>query len=109
MSSTRANGWRRRAASAVTGGASSRTVMRAYVGGRGPAKRRRARRRELVRFRLAQPRWPSLEQVDGGEQGDPDHVDEVPVVRGLDRAGGLGVPEPAGRERASDDQQEGDQ
>ena len=24
----------------------------------------------------------SLEQVDGGEQADPDHVDEVPVVGG---------------------------
>src|SRR3954447_17909617 len=109
ISSTSAKGWRRRAASAVTCGSSSRTVMRAYVGGRGPAKRRRGRRRELVRFRLAQPRWPSLEQVDGGEQGDPDHVDEVPVVRGHDGAGGLRMPEPASRERASDDQQEGDQ
>src|SRR3954469_14644881 len=51
----------------------------------------------------------SLEDVDDEEEADPDHVDEVPVVRGHDGAGRLGVAEPLGGEAATDDQQEGDQ
>ena len=38
---------------------------------------------------LAGGRHGSLEEVDGGEQPDPDDVDEVPVVRDDDRAGRL--------------------
>src|SRR3954454_19353914 len=83
-STTLASGWRRRAASAVTIALLGRTGTR------------RAGRRA------------SLEDVDDEEQPDPDHVDEVPVVRGHDRTGRLGVAEALGREAAAEDKQEGD-
>src|SRR5918912_2322717 len=63
----------------------------------------------LLVTRGARRRAASLQDVDHEEQSDPDHVDEVPVVRGHDGAGRLGVPEPARGERAADDEQEGDQ
>src|SRR6186713_2749730 len=51
----------------------------------------------------------SLDHVDDEEQADPDDVDEVPVVRGDDRARGLRVAEALGREAAADDEEEGDE
>src|SRR4051812_20946407 len=106
-------GWRRRAASAVTCRSSfraerergARAVQRAY-GGRGAGAQAATR---SVDTACPWPPYRSLQQVDGCEQGDPDHVDEVPVVRRDDRAGGLRVAEPARQEGAADDEQERDQ
>src|SRR4051812_8061355 len=50
-----------------------------------------------------------LDQVDRGEEADPDDVDEVPVVGHDDRGGRLLVGEPLGRVGASEDEQEGDE
>ena len=50
---------------------------------------------------LVESRCGLLDEVDGGEQADPDDVDEVPVVRHDDGADGLLVGEPAGQERAA--------
>src|SRR5882757_2684831 len=50
-----------------------------------------------------------LDQVDGGEEADPDDIDEVPVVGHDDRSGGLLVGEPLCRVRSPEDQQERDQ
>src|SRR6478672_13286729 len=55
------------------------------------------------------PETGSLEQVDRGEEGDPDNVDEVPVVRGHDGADGLGMRVAPGGEGPGDDEQEGDE
>src|SRR4029453_4663263 len=51
----------------------------------------------------------SLEQVDRGEEGDPDDVDEVPVVRRDDGADGLGMRVALGGERAAENEQESDE
>src|SRR3954469_3676862 len=51
----------------------------------------------------------SFEDVDDEEQADPDHVDEVPVVRGHDGAGRLGVAEALHGEDAAEDEQEGEE
>src|SRR5512138_3214960 len=79
---TPARGWRRRAASAVT-----------IALQRGGVRRRPA----------------SLEDVDDEEEADPDHVDEVPVVRRHDGAGGLLVAEALDGEDPAQDEQEGDE
>src|SRR6476620_7843070 len=50
-----------------------------------------------------------LDEVDRGEQPDPDDIDEVPVVRHDDGTDRLLVGELAGHEGAAEDQQEGDQ
>src|SRR3712207_5280438 len=51
----------------------------------------------------------SLQQVYRREQGDPHHVDELPVVRHYDGGDGLRVGEPAGEVGAPEDVQERDQ
>src|SRR4051794_29703927 len=78
--------------------------------------RRRAARAFTVRSLSIERSWASrsswsrsLQQVDRGEQGDPHHVDEVPVVGGHDRAGRLGVGVATRREGAADDEQEREQ
>src|SRR5919199_348862 len=82
-STTLASGERRRAASAVT---------------------------IALLVRKGARRWTaSLDDVDDEEEADPDHVDEVPVVRGHDGARRLGVAEARRGEGARDDQQEGDE
>src|SRR3954471_11870517 len=50
-----------------------------------------------------------LDQVDRGEEADPDDVDEVPVVGHDDGRGGLLVGEPLRRVGAAEDEQEGDE
>ena len=49
------------------------------------------------------------QDVDHTEQGDPHHVDEVPVVGHYNGAHGLLVSEGSGEERAPEQQDEGDQ
>src|SRR6478735_6473659 len=64
----------------------------------------------LVRFGGRGRLWlGSLQDVDHDEQGDPHDVDEVPVVGGDDRAGGLRVRVVTGGEGAADDEEERDQ
>src|SRR5690625_790538 len=53
-------------------------------------------------------RW-SLDHVDAEEQENPDHVDEVPVVRHDDGVRGLFVGESPGHEGAAEHEEEGDQ
>ncbi|MBG9887024.1 hypothetical protein ABE10_10835 [Bacillus toyonensis] len=50
-----------------------------------------------------------FQEVDDEEQGDPDHVDEVPVVGHHDRGGGLLVREVLHGVGASDDEEERDE
>src|SRR6187431_569512 len=50
-----------------------------------------------------------FQEVDDEEQGDPDDVDEVPVVRHDDRGGHLFAPEVLDGVRATDHEQEGDE
>ena len=59
--------------------------------------------------RAAAPAAPYFKQVDHGEERDPHDVDEVPVVRRDDAGGGLVVTEPLGGERATEQEEEGDQ
>src|SRR3954452_25114909 len=98
----------------VTSSASSRTTKPAS-GLRRLAERRaeisRTRFPLVVSLAVRRPGRQGLllDEVDGREQADPHHVDEVPVVRHDDRADGLLVGELAGHEGAPDDQQEGDQ
>src|SRR5580704_11784879 len=66
-------------------------------------------RRLAVIQLTALPSSRSVDQVDRGEQPDPDHVDEVPVVRHDNRAGLLLERESFGRECSAEQEQEGDE
>src|SRR6516162_1053973 len=82
-----------------------------------PAARCRRRRRGffplnfLPRFRSGDigVGGSSADQVDGGEQADPDDIDEMPVVGDDDGADLLLLGEGLGGVRASQQEQEGDQ
>src|SRR3546814_4701810 len=50
-----------------------------------------------------------FQEVDDSEQGDPDDIDEVPVVRHDDRGGHLLAPEVLDGVRAADHEEERDQ
>src|SRR3982751_3660709 len=50
-----------------------------------------------------------LDEVDGREEADPDHVDEVPVVRHDDGSDCLFVGEATRDEGATENEEEGDQ
>ena len=50
-----------------------------------------------------------LEDVNHEEQGDPDHVNEVPVIRGNDGAGGLVMRETLAHVGGSQNEEEGHQ
>src|SRR4051812_22500235 len=91
-----ASGWRRRAESFFTDYPGVRISCVDASGCVSPAPRL------TVRSRL-------LDQVDRGEEADPDDIDEVPVVGHDDGGGGLLVGEPLGRVCAAQYQQERDQ
>src|SRR5947209_5713757 len=94
-----ARGWRRRAESFFTDYPGVRYLLRRCFCCVVPADRqRRPGRGGLL-----------LDQVDRGEQADPDDIDEVPVVGHDDGGGGLLVGEPLGRVRSAQYQQERDQ
>src|SRR3954467_14099706 len=83
---TAASGWRRRAESFFTDYPGVRIFCVDASGCFGPSAR-------------------LLDQVDRGEEADPDDIDEVPVVGHDDRGGRLLMREPLGRVGAAEDEQ----